>query len=92
MDKKAEKLRFVGYSTQSKGYRLLNENTSTVVIRRDVIINEMDFGHKVAEVQQQNSVEFNNGDLRSVDVEPELERVEESRRYPEQQRCPPVHF
>ena len=45
LDKKAEKLRFVGYCTQSKGYRLLDENTSKVFIRRGVIFNEKDFGH-----------------------------------------------
>ncbi len=36
LDKKAEKLRFVGYSTQSKGYRLWNENTRNIVLRCDV--------------------------------------------------------
>ena len=96
LDKKAEKLRFVGYSTQSKGYRLLDENTSKVVIRRDVVFNEADFGHKgVVEVQQQKSVEFDSnfeGHLRSRDIEPELERSEQCRRYPERQRCPPVRF
>ena len=49
----------------------------------------------VAEVQQQKSVEFDSnceGDVRLRDVEPELERVEECRRYPERQRYPPVHF
>ena len=86
-----EKLRFVGYSTQSKGYRLLSEKTSSVIIRRDVIFNETDFScKKVAQAQQRKSVEFNN---RSVeDVEPEVEQVEECRRYPERQRCPPVRF
>ena len=48
LDKKAEKLRFVGYCTQSKGYRLLDENISKVFIRRDVIFNEKDFGHMTA--------------------------------------------
>ena len=33
LDKKAEKSRFVGYSTQMKGYRLLDEKTLNVVIR-----------------------------------------------------------
>ena len=40
-------------------------------------------------------MEFDNnseGDVRSRDVEPELERVEECRRYPERQRYPPVCF
>ena len=41
--KKAEKLRFIGYSHQTKGYRLIDETTSRVVICRDVIFNESDF-------------------------------------------------
>ena len=35
--KKAEKRRFVGYCSQSNGYRLMDETTSKVVIRRDVV-------------------------------------------------------
>ena len=45
LDKKAEKLRFVGYRIQSKAYRLLDEETSKVYIRRDVVFNEEDFGY-----------------------------------------------
>ena len=45
LDKKAVKLRFVGYSIQSKGYRLVDKKTSQVYICRDVFINEEDFGH-----------------------------------------------
>ena len=44
LDKKAEKLRFIGYSKASKGYRLINEKTKKVVVRRDVLFNETDFG------------------------------------------------
>ena len=44
LDVKAEKLCFVGYSLRSKGYRLFNESTRQIVIRRDVIFNESDFG------------------------------------------------
>ena len=44
LDKKATKFRFVGYSLESKGYRLLHENTRKIYIRRDVIFNENDFG------------------------------------------------
>ena len=43
LDKKSEKLRFVGYSIQSKGYRLFDENQK-VIVRRDVVFNETDFG------------------------------------------------
>ena len=86
---------FVSYSTQLKEYRLLDEKTSNVVICRDVIFNGTDFGHKVAEVQQQNSVEFDSnseGNVRLRDIEHELERVEECRQYSENHRYPSVCF
>ena len=44
LDGKAENMRFVGYSRHPKGYRLLNESTGKVIIQRDVIFNETDFG------------------------------------------------
>ena len=43
LSKKAEKLRFIGYSLKTKGYRLIDEGTSKVLVRRDVIFNEADF-------------------------------------------------
>ena len=43
LDSKAVKLRFVGYSIQSKGYRLIDEQTSTVYTHRDVVFTEQDF-------------------------------------------------
>ena len=46
LDKKSEKLRFIGYSLEHKGYRLINEETSKVIIRRDVVFNETIFGYK----------------------------------------------
>ena len=48
LDKKSEKLHFVGYSKETKGYRLLDEKTSKVIIRRDVRFNETDFGYTEA--------------------------------------------
>ena len=63
----------MGYSTQLKGYRVLDEKT----------------------FNKQKSVDLDNNseqDVRSRDIESELERVEECRRYPEKQRCPPVCF
>jgi hypothetical protein len=38
LDKKAGKFRFVGYSHNSNGYRLIKENTTKVVISRDVFL------------------------------------------------------
>ena len=94
LDKKAEKLRFVGYCTQSKGYRLLDENTSKVFIRRDVIFSEKDFGHtaeamlkpvspETFEVHPKVGVEAESPVEQSKETEPnELRRSERSRRPP----------
>ena len=43
LDKKAQKYRFIGYCRDSKGYRLLDEETRRVVKRRDVVFNEVSF-------------------------------------------------
>ena len=45
LDKKAEKYRFVGYGTTAKGYRLFDDQSRQVVVRRDVVFNEDDFGN-----------------------------------------------
>jgi len=44
LDKKAVKLRFLGYSDTQKGYTLFDMANRKVVIRRDVAFNETDFG------------------------------------------------
>ena len=56
LDKKSEKLRFVGYCSQSKGYRLWNEKTRNVVVRREVVFNEIDFGQLNSDVQREPPV------------------------------------
>ncbi len=43
LDNKAEKLRFVGYSTNSKGYRLYSEHRNKMLMRRDVTFDERNF-------------------------------------------------
>ena len=94
LDKEAEKLQFVGYSIQSKGYRLIDERTSKVFIQRDVTFNESDFGHQAAGVEQQNSLEVDvnpTSEVRLENVQPERGR-EEERHYPERQRRVPVRF
>ena len=63
LDKKAEKMRFVGYSIQPRGYRLMNEKTHKVVIRRDVAFNEGDFDRSHSETPEEPLVvEINNHD------------------------------
>ena len=44
MDPKSEKLRFIGYPSNVKGYRLYDEKKRRVIVRRDVIFNVADFG------------------------------------------------
>ena len=74
LDKKATRYQFVGYSLESKGYRLLDENTRKIYIRRDVIFNENDFGHQPETLMpQQEGTE--------VDTKPEEQK------HPENQLC-----
>ena len=52
---KVNKLRFLGYSDTQKGYRLFDVRNNKVIVKRDVIFNEADFGH------QKESVEMDIG-------------------------------
>ena len=98
LDKKTVKLRFVGYSIQSKEYRLLDELTSKVYIRRDVIFNEHDFGRRkesvcnspeAVEVQPEVMNE-SEPDLEPSDPDPDPEP--EQRRQSKRTRQPPVRY
>ena len=99
LSKKAEKLRFVGYSLQTKGYRLIDEGTSKVTIRRDVIFNESDFQRDSTAVEVSEKVNGREKDEDSL-VEQleqpqneEREDVEEDQqRYPRRQRPMPVRY
>ena len=44
LDTKSKKMRFMGYSLTSKGYRVFDETNRELYIRRDVEFNESDFG------------------------------------------------
>ena len=44
MNAKSEKMKFIGYPYGAKGYRLYDEKRRRVVVRRDVVFNEADFG------------------------------------------------
>ena len=52
--KKAEKLHFIGYSLQTKGYRLLDERKSKFLVRRDVIFDEADFKYSSDPIEASN--------------------------------------
>ena len=85
LSSKARKLRFVGYSLQAKGYRLIDETTLKVIIRRDVIFNEFDFesNSSTAKVNEVN-------DEIIVDEEkaPEGGQVQQPQESPLQQQSP----
>ena len=95
LDEKAEKLRFVGYSKNSKGYRLFNEATRQLVTRRDVTFNETDFISHTKEVDTQivesEQIESEETVGDDSDRQTEVNQTEESRRS-ERQRQPPVRF
>lgn len=99
LNNKAQKLRFVGYSTSSKGYRLLNEKTTKVIISRDVIFNESDFNIKEVMVESGISSQLDieeeapqkldhiDNDVAQID-----EPVIETRRHSTRQRQAPVRY
>ena len=105
LDKKAKKFRFVGYSIQSKGYRLLDEDTKRVLVRRDVVLNESNFGEKMS-VDDEGSVETlevscnqdnkpeadpNHREEQVAQEQVGQEQVEERTiRRSERHRCPPI--
>ena len=72
LDAKSRKMRFVGCSLTSKGYRLFDEKNRKLYIRRDVEFNESDFGQKstIATEPVQKSVEVKqNADITAKDEE-----------------------
>ena len=90
LDDRAKKMRFVGYGRAVKGYRLLDEDTKKIYIRRDVTFNEIDFGHdnKIAypSFNPEETVTYKGtGEAEKQPREPEEAR-------PDRQRRPPVRF
>ena len=57
LDNKAVKLRFVGYSKGTKGYRLIDESTRRVVTRRDVTFDELTFNMTSGRPEQMDDSE-----------------------------------
>jgi hypothetical protein len=95
LDMKAEKLRFVGYSIQCKGYRLYDEEKRQIKIRRDVIFNESNFNLKEGSTVRDETINIeepiliNNEEKQQPDDHRELpEEVEEPRRSNRDRRAP----
>ncbi|KAM3870107.1 hatching enzyme 1.2-like [Diretmus argenteus] len=74
LDKKAVKLRFMGYANNAKGYRVFDEEEKRIIIRRDVIFNESDFDWKqeVKVTCSENQVTMDTDEIRAAD-EPYIE-------------------
>jgi len=97
LSKKAEKLCFIGYSLQTKGYQPVDENTSKVVIRIDVIFNESDF---LCDLEVNDGVKV-NGDEKGMVCEeygepvkqPEQDnQLDDQHRYPSRQKTVPIRY
>ena len=93
LDTKSRKMRFVGYSLTSKGYRLYDETNRKLYIRRDVEFNENDFGQKSAlttEPDQKGMEVKKNADTtaKEEEVEAEIRRSEkdEERQEPQEEK------
>ena len=77
LSKKAEKLRLIGYNLQTKGYRLIDENTSRVIIRRDAIFNEFDFNQNKDITKEIHSFEDDVFPEESVVQQPDDQGLED---------------
>jgi len=100
LDKKAVKLRFIGYSENFKGYRLLDEDPHKVVIHYDVTFNEEDFSqsHRSTADEQETTekevfqLESDNTELvRAVDNHGQ-DHGHRVRHQPTRERRAPVRF
>ena len=91
LDTMSKKMRFVGYSLKSKGYRLFDETNRKRYIRRDVEFSESDFGQKSVMTTEPDlkSIEVNqNADTNAKDEEvAEIRRSEKE----EERQEPQVH-
>ena len=98
LDKKVKKMRFAGYSLTSNGYRLFDEMSRKLFIRRDVEFNENEFGHKeaititdpIAEPKQ--AVEDVKQEAVTIEREADEEQASDEPRRPGRSRGVPVRY
>ena len=68
LDKMAEKLRFVGYSIEAKGYRLFDEKSFKIFVWRDVTFIVLDFTSRSDSAGQLNPTEVDSVKNRKQDL------------------------
>ena len=94
LSKKAEKLRFIGYYYHTKGYCLVDETTSKVIMRQNIIFNESDFnkdGDASGSVNCFDDDVFSDEEL-VLQPPNKLGQQDDQTRYPRRQKCPPVRY
>ena len=93
LDKKAVKLHFVGYCSESNGYRLLDEATCRVVIRRDVVFNETEFiDQTTSQTNKSVRVDIESGNQQATESTTEDPTPDSPHEYPRRERAPPVRY
>ena len=97
LDKKAQKLRFIGYTETASNYKVWDEEKRKCYIRHDVVFNENDFGKST----NASELELENADEVVADIPVESEKEEseqegseqpEQLRRSERVRRPPVRY
>lgn len=95
LDAKAQKLRFMGYSSQTKGYKLYDESTGKMVVRRDVSFREDSFSQENENGNDQSpqteQLDASSDGSTSQSSVPELQSGDHPRRT-ERISKPPVRF
>ena len=92
LDKRCERVRFVGYSMQSKAYRVYDVTTNKVKERRDVIFNEEDFGAGNAVSDTVTCDTMTTSSVRNEQTSEELEPEIKPRRSSNRPHVPPVRY
>ena len=93
LDKKSQKLRFIGYCTTTKEYRLTDEETSRVYIRRDVRFNESEFHRDCT--SPEDTVQIEDQTLNDEDQHDQIVNEEGQQELPRctgRERKPTVRF
>ena len=104
LSNKAEKLHFIGYSLQTKGYHLIDESASKVLVHPDVIFNESDFQYDSSKTKVTDEGTTTSHDQVKVpedeepielpnELQPQVQVVQEQQhRYSRRQRTAPVRY